>query len=192
VTIVCGRYVLFADPDLQEIREILEQVQRKNEAFKTGEIFPTDRAPILLRERNTITAEAVGWGFPHFRNKGVIINARAETAPQKPMFRACLTDRRCVIPSTGFYEWTHDGKKTKYRFNLPDTEVLYMAGLYNEFQGERRFVILTTAANRSMEGVHSRMPVVLDEQAKLRWLEDAQSASELLKRVPPELTKIPV
>ena len=181
--------MLFADPDLKEIREIIEEVQRKNETFKTGEIFPTDRAPILIQKQNRVTPELVAWGFPHRYNKGVIINARVETVQERPMSRSCLPARRCVIPSTGFFEWSHDANKVKYRFNLPGTGVLYMAGLYDEFGGERRFVILTTAANFSMRDVHDRMPVVLDENAKVRWLEDTQGAMELLNRVPPELVK---
>ena len=184
--------MLFADPDLKEIREILEEVQRKNETFKTGEIFPTDQAPILIQKQNRVTPEAVAWGFPHRYNKGVIINARVETVQERPLFRSCLPARRCVIPSTGFFEWSHDANKVKYRFNLPGTDVLYMAGLYNEFEGERRFVILTTAENFSMQDVHDRMPVVLDEDAKGRWLENTPDAMELLRRVPPELAKVPV
>ena len=183
--------MLFADPDLKEIRDILEEVQRKNETFQTGEIFPTDKAPVLIRERGAVTPEAVAWGFPHHYNKGVIINARVETVQERPMFRSCLPARRCVVPSTGFFEWSHDANKVKYRFNLPSTGVLYMAGLYNEFEGERRFVILTTAANFSMQDVHDRMPVVLDADGKSRWLEDTQGAMELMGHVPPELVKEP-
>ncbi|OCN03390.1 hypothetical protein A7X67_10930 [Clostridium sp. W14A] len=189
---MCGRYVLFSDPDLKEIREILEEVQRKNETFQTGEIFPTDKAPVLIRERGAVTPEAIVWGFPHRYNKGVIINARVETVRERSMFRRCLPSRRCVIPSTGFFEWSHDANKVKYQFNLPGTDALYMAGLYDEFQGEKRFVILTTAANFSMQDVHDRMPVVLDGNGRNRWLDDAQSAMELLNRVPPELARIPV
>lgn len=188
---MCGRYVLFSDPELKEIREILEEIQRKNQTVKTGEIFPTDKAPVLLRLGTKTMPEAFAWGFPNFRNKGVVINARAETVQEKPMFRSCLAARRCIIPSTGFFEWTHDGEKTKYRFNVAGTEILYMAGLYGTFQGENRFVILTTTANRSMEKVHSRMPVVLDKDGKHTWLEDAGKAVELLARVPPELVKTP-
>lgn len=189
---MCGRYVLFADPDLKEIREIIEEVQRKNETFKTGEIFPTDQAPILIQEQNAVTPEAVAWGFPHRYNKGVIINARVETVKERPMFRNCLPTRRCVIPSTGFFEWSHDANKVKYRFNLPGSDILYMAGLYDEFQEKRHFVILTTAANFSMRDVHDRMPMVLGADGKRRWLQDAQSAMELLNHVPPELVKVPV
>lgn len=158
---MCGRYVLFSDPELAEIREIIEEVQ-KNQEIKTGEIFPTNHAPILLQENGKLIPKAVKWGFPDFRGKGVIINARAETAPEKSMFRRSLEGKRCIIPSTRFYEWSHDGgPKTKYQFNLPNGGALYMAGLYNDFGGERRFVILTADANESMRDIHNRMPVVL-------------------------------
>lgn len=74
------------------------------------------------------------------------------------MFRKSVLERRCVIPTTGFYEWGPGagGKKRKYRFNLPGERALYLAGLWNEFAGERKCVILTTAANASMEGIHDR------------------------------------
>lgn len=189
---MCGRYVLFGSEELQEIRDIINEVQRKvNGEIKTGEIFPTDRAPVLIQRNGFLSPEAVTWGFPSFHGKGVIINARAETVPEKPMFRNCLATRRCVIPSTGFYEWSHDGAKTKYQFNLPGVSALYMAGLYNKFQGESRFVILTTAANASMADVHSRMPVVLDRVGVEYWMGNERAALELLSEVPPELIKTP-
>ena len=189
---MCGRYVLFGSEELQEIRDIINEVQRKvNGEIKTGEVFPTDRAPVLIQKEGLLSTEAVIWGFPSFHGKGVIINARAETVSEKPIFRNCLAARRCVIPSTGFYEWSHDGNKKKYQFNLPGTGTLYMAGLYNIFEGQERFVILTTAANCSMADVHSRMPVVLDQNRMDCWMNSKEKAIELLSEIPPELVKTP-
>jgi putative SOS response-associated peptidase YedK len=189
---MCGRYVLIGSEELQEIRDIINEVQRKvNGDIKTGEVFPTDRAPVLIQKEGILSPEAVIWGFPGFHGKGVIINARAETVPEKPMFRDCLVSRRCVIPSTGFYEWSHDCKKIKYQFNLPGAGALYMAGLYNEYQGENRFVIITTAANASMSAIHSRMPVVLDSNQMDRWMSSRETALDLLSEVPPKLVKRP-
>ncbi|WP_295579821.1 SOS response-associated peptidase family protein, partial [uncultured Oscillibacter sp.] len=107
----------------------------------------------------------------------------------RPMFRRSVMERRCVIPTTGFYEWGPDGegKKRKYRFNLPGTRALYLAGLWNNFAEERKCVILTTAANASMEGIHDRMPVVLLREELERWVQDSGVATEILHRVPPEL-----
>jgi putative SOS response-associated peptidase YedK len=192
VIYVCGRYVLFSDAEQQDIRDIIDEVQRKtNGGIKTGEIFPTDKAPVLIQQQGVIMPEALKWGFPGFKSKGVIINARSETVQEKPMFRKSLFTKRCVIPSTGFYEWSHDGKKQKYLFNLPESEALYMAGLYNEFDGETRFVILTTDANSSMAEIHNRMPIVLDRERMNHWLLDIQTAIDILVATPPRLIKVP-
>jgi len=189
VIYMCGRYVLFSDPEMAEIREIIEEVQRQNPEIKTGEIFPTNSAPVLLQENGKLMPEAVKWGFPDFRGKGVIINARAETAPEKPMFRRSLEEKRCIIPSCGFYEWSHSGPKTKYQFNLPGEGVLYMAALYNDFAGERRFTILTTAANKSIADIHNRMPVVLARQEMDQWIDSYQGALDILQSSRPALVK---
>lgn len=190
---MCGRYVLFSDAEMQDIRDIIEEVQRKtNGEIKTGEIFPTDKAPVLTQQQGVIVPKAIKWGYPGFNGKGVIINARAETVQEKPMFRRSLFTKRCVIPSSGFFEWSHDGKKQKYRFNLPDTGYLYMAGLYSEFDGQPCFVILTTAANSSMIGIHDRMPVVLDRDNRNRWLLDTEAVIDILLAAPPLLLKQPI
>ncbi len=188
--VMCGRYVLFSDTEMADIRDIIDEVQRKiNGEIKTGEVFPTDRAPVLIQKNGIITPEAAKWGFPNAHTKGVLINARAETAAEKPMFRRSLEWKRCMIPSTGFFEWTHTGKKEKYLFNLPGTQSLYMAGLYNEFDGERRFVILTTEANRSISEIHSRMPVVLTESDRPYWMESYEGALHVLQAEQPILVR---
>ena len=182
---MCGRYCLYEDGN-EELREIFDRTEGE---FKTGEIFPTDKAPVLIQQSGTVTPEAVVWGFPGFRGKGVIINARAETVPEKAMFRRSLASMRCVIPSSGFFEWSHSGPKTKYRFNLPESGVLYMAGLYQDFGEERRFVIITTAANASMTEVHNRMPVVLQGAERDTWLSSGEEAIGILQSVRPELIR---
>lgn len=189
---MCGRYILFSDAEMQDIRDIIDEVQRKtNGDIKTGEIFPTDKAPVLIQENGMLVPEAVKWGFPGFQGKGVIINARSETAPEKPMFRRSLQTMRCIVPSCGFYEWTHSGKKVKYQFNLPNNGALYMAGLIGEFVGERRFAILTTDANSSMIEVHNRMPVVLTDPEIDQWIGSYQGALDVLQAARPELIKNP-
>lgn len=182
---MCKRYCLYAD-DNQEIREILDRTEGE---FKTGEIFPTDKAPVLIQQSGFIKPEVVTWGYPGFKGKGVIINARAETVLEKNTFRRSMETKRCVIPSSGFFEWSHDGKKIKYQFNLQKTSVLYMAGLYEDYGGERRFVILTTEANESMIEVHNRMPVVLPDNESKYWLEDYNAAAYILQEHHSSLTK---
>jgi Uncharacterized conserved protein len=187
---MCGRYVLFSDTEIAEIREIIEEVQRKTEGVKTGEISPTDKAPVLIQEQGIITPEAGKWGFPK-KTKGVIINIRTDTTMEDPKWKYRLETSRCIIPSCGFYEWTKKGKKIKYQFNLPGSGALYMAGLWSDFNGERRYVILTTDANSSIKEIHSRMPVVLTHPEMEQWMNSYQSALGVLQTERPELIKAP-
>ena len=79
---MCGRYSLFMTEEDKEIQQIIAEVNRNNPEIqlKTGEIFPTNTAPVLIGGKQALEAKPLIWGFPNFRSKGVIINARAETA----------------------------------------------------------------------------------------------------------------
>lgn len=170
---MCGRYSLFTDEENQEIMRIVKTLDTRypGNAMKHGQIYPTNTAPILYPEQDELKPELSTWGFPRFgAAKGVIINARSESADDRPMLKKSLHTRRCAVPTTGFYEWTQSGTKTKYRFNLPDEQTLYLAGLYNTFKDENRFVILTTAANNSIADVHNRMPVILPKPLMEDWV----------------------
>ena len=161
------------------------------QSLATGEVFPTNIAPVITHDG----AAAVKWGFPHYKNSSVIINARAETAPEKSMFRKPLRERRCVVPSCGFYEWDRTGtgkKKDKYLLRKPGERLLYMAGLTGVFRKTdgleySAFVILTTSANDSLAPIHDRMPVILSQEARDLWLSDDGFVSYALSRTGPDL-----
>ncbi len=186
---MCGRYAFFTDRELQEIDEIIEQISDdiQRDKMKTGEIFPTNVAPVFIPQKEVIKPKLMVWGFPNFTNKGVIINARAETAKDKKLFGSSLRERRCIIPSTGFYEW--DEEKKKFIFNMLDSQMLYMAGIYNQFEGENRFVILTTEANSSISDVHNRMPVVVPKDRIEDWIMDGELVDYIMFGEHPDLTK---
>ncbi|WP_110953027.1 SOS response-associated peptidase [Anaerosinus massiliensis] len=177
---MCGRYVIFTDQENKEIMEIIRQVNEKHHGIKLGEIYPTNVAPVILKDDVT----AYKWGFPNFAKKGVIINARSETVEDKRMFKTAFHERRCVIPSTGFYEW--QGKE-KYHFTLPNSPIVYMAGIYTEFADENCFVILTTKANQSMEEIHDRMPLILEQDMIEDWINNDSAAMHILHHEPPAL-----
>lgn len=191
---MCGRYTIFTDDGVDEMREILSEIHAlyrnsaDHAALKIAEICPADTAPALVLRGGEPHAQLMKWGFPKWQGSGVIINARAETVQEKPTFRTLLESRRCVIPSTGFYEWKHAGGKTlkeKYRIRLSGRAMLYMAGLYNTFtDGLGRpytaFVILTTAASQSIAPLHDRMPLMLEGEARHAWLRDYGAAMQLL------------
>jgi putative SOS response-associated peptidase YedK len=185
---MCGRYN-FTVEQSDEILEILEKLNAKfqGKEARMGEVFPTNLSPILIEERKEVSPVLSAWGFPKFDQKGVIINARAETAFEKKTFRDSLVNRRCIIPSTGFYEW--DSEKKKYLFRIEGTNALYMAGMYTNYGEELRYVILTTEANESMKEVHSRMPLVIPKNEIATWIMDNGATSEILRRVPPLLIR---
>ena len=118
-----------------------------------------------------------------------LINARSETAAEKPSFRAAYRHRRCLIPADGFYEWKREGKtRQPWLFALRDAAPFAFAGLWERWTvptgaaltgslAERRpgdavetCTILTTAANETVAPVHGRMPVILPREAHDPWL----------------------
>lgn len=120
--------------------------------------------------------------------KSLIINARAETAAEKLMFRESVASGRCAVPSSGFIEW--DRQKRKYLFSLPGEGALYMAGLYSVRDGKPSYVILTTDANGSMREVHHRMSLVLQKKQVASWLTEPEAADGFLRMTPPMLERV--
>ena len=157
---MCGRYQ-FTEPQNADLRRILQDVRRRcgdrAQDFRFGDVMPTAAAPVLIANGGKVVADLQTWGIPGWKG-GLMINARAETVCEKPMFRRSMAAQRCVIPATSFYEW--DAARHKYQFALPG-EPLYLAGLYDNVDGANRFVILTTTPNASMHGIHDRMPLIL-------------------------------
>jgi putative SOS response-associated peptidase YedK len=108
---------------------------------------------------------------------GRLFNARSETADVKPSFRSAWKRRRCLVVADGFYEWTPRARGHQpYHFRRPQGSLLALAGLYETWQGEGGEIIesctvLTTEANKDLEGVHHRMPVILDSADVRIWLD---------------------
>jgi putative SOS response-associated peptidase YedK len=108
-----------------------------------------------------------------------LINARAETAADKPSFRGPLRYRRCIVPADGFYEWVKaDGRKQPYFISRQDERPLAIAAIWEHWQGAdgseiESCALLTTAANDFMRPLHERMPVLLDEADYGLWLDTA-------------------
>lgn len=144
------------------LARIREAVRKAGAQAPRDEVFPSDGAPVLVLREGKVVPAVMGWGFPGMQGGRNVINARAETAEERPMFRDGVAARRCVVPATGFYEW--DADKRRYLFRMPARTELYMAALYGVFGGEARYCILTTQANASVAPVHHRMPLVLRAQ----------------------------
>lgn len=185
---MCGRYYV-DDETSKEIRKLLEQLDAKfqENKRKRGEIFPTNVAPVLIGNNGNVEPELFTWGFPNYKGNGVIINARAETIIEKRMFRESILSRRCIVISNGFYEW--DNSKNKIYFSLREEQPVYMAGIYNTFNGNNKFVIITTAANQSMRDVHDRMPLIIEQNNIEKWIFEDKETNHMLKSTPPLLER---
>ena len=128
---MCGRYYIDPDSNDLEIARILAAVgHQKNEGtdacvVKTGEIFPTDVVPALTLK----TTMPMKWGFGFLDKKARVINARLETAAEKPMFRQAFLKQRCLIPASFYYEWKKEGTK-KQKIAIGTGKTIFMAVLY--------------------------------------------------------------
>lgn len=190
---MCGRYYI-DDETAREIEKLVRQVNERlrqasaaDSLMQAKDIHPSDTAPVLAAEGQNLCCRWQRWGFPGFHGKQLIFNARSESALEKKMFRESVEQRRIVVPAAWFYEWNKEKEKNIfYRKGQP---VLYMAGLYNRYQGEERFVILTTEANDSMRPVHDRMPLVLERDEIQKWLNEDMLVETFLQKTSPLLER---
>lgn len=163
---MCGRFYVLLDGEEDE--------------GQAKEFCPTDEYEVLTKNG----WERMRWGFPRAEG-GVHINARAETVAVKPTFRRAFEMRRCLVRSSGFYEWQRvEGKKSKDRYRLfrEDGEALMMAGIYNE---QREFVIITQPPNETVAPLHDRMPVLMPTaEMQTLWLHEDDMAPLLLSMQP--------
>ncbi len=123
----------------------------------------------------------------------LLLQARAETAAEKPAFRGPMRHRRCLVPTTGFYEWSGKrGAKQPHRIHLKDRELFALAGLWEAWLGAdgseiETMAILTIDANGDMAHIHDRMPVIVEPEDFDRWLDcrpgTAEGVLDLLKPI---------
>ncbi len=179
---MCGRFVLH-----HEIDSLCENLSVEQSRFEIGpryNIAPTQLVAVVLagKEGQGRALDAHRWGLIPFWSKDPkigsrMINARAETVAEKPAFRAALRYRRCLIPTSGYYEWqkTDDGKIPHY-LHMADNRPFAMAGLWEEWTSPdeeivRSCAIITTEANAFAAQIHHRMPVILDETGQAAWFD---------------------
>lgn len=156
-------------------------------------IAPTQDVPVVVG-RGSRSLVMMRWGLVPFWAKDLkvgnrMINARSETVSTRPAYRTSLKDRRCIVPTTGFYEWKRaENGKVPYLVRLKDEKLFGMAGLYDRWrspQGEEvhSFTILTTAANDLMLDIHDRMPVVLAREDEELWVRPEPLPDGALARI---------
>lgn len=195
---MCSRYSLTAG-EWQFFSKLLQELLILKFQARYN-IAPTQSAPAIVMREGAPAAREMRFGFQTPASAGrkasIVVNARSETAAEKPMFRDAFRERRCLIPATGFYEWQKRGlNKQPMNIRLADGEPFYFAGLWRaspvkakasgaEPEPADTFVIMTTEPNRLMAPIHNRMPVILDAAGRDRWLDEGASESaarELLR-----------
>lgn len=205
MTAMCGRYTVSSSgesiADLFDLSEVPALPARYN-------LAPTQEAPVVrvAAPGAPRSLAPLRWGLiPYWaKEKGIgnkMINARAESASEKPAFRYSFRKKRCLVVADGFYEWKREGKaKQPYLIRRVDRRPFAFAGLWSSWRdpqlqaeegsgGERiapaeTFTILTTAANELMRPLHDRMPVIVPPERFDLWLdptiEDAERLAPIL------------
>lgn len=182
---MCGRYYIDRDVE-KEIYRIAQEIDENMRIERTGDIYPSQEAPVLYGRRNRLCGGTMRWGLTGKEGK-LLINARAETALARPAFAGSVRQRRCVIPARHFYEWDRDKQKVTFCRRAEDT--LYLAGFYRGEEDGPHFIILTTAANESVRPVHQRMPLILDEEEIRWWIGDDSRVNGFLNKSSPVLER---
>jgi len=197
---MCGRYALTVEPDVLAALFLLEASPVYDPRFN---LAPSQEAPIVVRDaangdRNEL--RPMRWGLvPSWAKDSKIgyrtINARSETAAEKPSFRSAFKTRRCLVPASWFYEWKREGgQKVPYRIRRADERTLAFAGLWEHWKGSETepartsFTVLTTSSNDDVAELHDRMPCLIEPDGFDRWLtpevEDAEATRALLQPAP--------
>lgn len=189
---MCCRY--YYEDFERELRELMRaEAVVQLSGFDSGKLSDRDVSP----SQSAVTIHAAGpgiahatsglgaskmyWGFTNPYKKGLVINARSETASEKKLFADSMANRRCLIPASGFYEW--DANKARYRFYRKD-ELVWLAGIYRAESGMKKFTVLTRDAAGSMIGIHDRMPLTVEDNEVQQWIGDQDYADHIIKREP--------
>lgn len=195
---MCGRFTLRTDAS--QVAEFFDADRRSVDVRPRFNIAPTDPVVLVRRADGGVGGRELAsarWGLvPHWVDDPgdfpTLINARSESARDKPSFRAAFRNGRCLIPTDGFYEWVSvDGAKQPFFVRRRDDRLFAFAGLWDRWTGGEGPVdsctILTTGANELVAPLHDRMPVVLPVDAYEAWLDPAGypgSLEELLRPYP--------
>lgn len=191
---MCSRYFLDADGHVIAYTFNVPVHDRIRKRFN---IAPTQEAPVVrMAESGAREVALLRWGLVPSWAKDLalgnrMINARSETAAGKPSFRHAMKSRRCLVPASGFYEWTGvAGHKIPHAITVADQPVFAFAGLWERWHDRAQpdapavetYTLLTTIANRALAAIHDRMPVILSPADHEAWLTAAPAEAVQLLR----------
>lgn len=176
---MCSRYTVGADPKTIAERFAVAAAPGARARFN---LAPSQEAPVVLLAPERRMA-LLKWGLtPAWAKESPtakpMINARAETAADKPFFRDAFRWRRALVPADGWYEWPKRGEKIPRWYSLRNGALFAFAGLWEP----GTFAILTTEPNALAAQVHDRMPAILPRALEEEWL-DPKTRPDRLKEM---------
>ena len=193
---MCGRFAITLPDDAMAA---LFEASPANDLpnIPNYNVCPTVQVHTVTSDDGVRRLRPMRWGFlPHWyktpTDGPLLINARSETIAEKPAFRSAARERRCLIPATGFYEWTKDseGKRLPWYIRPNEGETLAFAGVWQVWEkGDEPLVtcaIVTTGASEAMSSIHHRMPVILSAEDWPLWLGEAGKGAATLMTAAPE------
>ena len=191
---MCGRYSLYVD-DYEKFYNDFEITNRLDKLTPHYNITPGMHIPVIVKN-SPKKIELMRWGLIPFWSKDPkigykMINARSEGIEAKPAFRKPLRSQRCLIPTSGFYEWKHiDNDKIPFYIKLKGQNIFAFAGLFDiwkdaESRPLKSFTIITTSPNNFIASIHDRMPVILKENYEDKWLNPETDLKEILSMLKP-------
>ena len=197
---MCGRFILI---DVTELGlRFRVQVTDETAPVRRFNIAPTQSIWTITNEHGTRRAEDMRWGLIPVWAKSAnqirsSFNARDDKVASSGLWKRPLARTRCLIPASGFYEWTGPkGDRKPQLIRLKGGGLMGFAGLFDTWQNKetgetvRSCAIITTGANSLMEPIHDRMPVILDAEAETLWLDpvtdDPSRLTALLRPYPAE------
>ncbi|CTQ50443.1 SOS response-associated peptidase [Jannaschia donghaensis] len=191
---MCGRYALTLPQDAM-VQLFAATPSNDVPGAPRWNVCPTVQVPVVTADDTIRRIVSMRWGFlPHWYDTPtsgpLLINARAETIANKPAFRDACRARRCLIPATGFYEWTKagDGTRLPWYFHDPAGEPIVFAGIWQEWGPDAlaTCAIVSCAAGPTMADIHHREPVTLAPQDWGLWLGEEGTGAATLMRAAPE------
>jgi putative SOS response-associated peptidase YedK len=186
---MCGRFNLTATPESIAEHFQLESLSRYQPGYN---ITPAQNIlSIVELDDQSRKAVYLFWGLvPSWandtKNSSHLINARAETVREKPSFRSAFKQRRCLIPSSGFFEWQKlTSGKQAFHIHRKDNQLFSFAGLWEHWQHEQTILysctIITTEATELMQPIHERMPVIISSEHYHQWLDKSTDENQAFK-----------
>jgi putative SOS response-associated peptidase YedK len=178
---MCGRFALYSSAEA--IARYAKALQKISDWEPNYNVAPGSMIPVITQAEEKVLVTK-RWGLVPFWAKddkfaAKLINARCESVAEKPSFRAAFQQRRCLLVANGYYEWDKNAKQPYYFF-LPDSELFFLAGIWESWQAPdgknlQTCSIITKAASDNIAHLHHRMPVILSPETAEKWLQSQRN-----------------